>query len=176
MVVDGQTARALLPPQAVWLNADIVPGPNSRKRVAIPADSFLPLCRAPLLGWRPGCLRHAPSPRARARAPAAALPVGPPLARLGCPTPRAPLRPSAASQALRPPAGPPLPLPARPPLPPPRPPSGSPPARVQAGRGVHRRGCPRHGGALCPLQPAGRAGARHIPEIIADTAENIPSH
>uniref|UniRef100_A0A7S3RFS5 Menorin-like domain-containing protein n=2 Tax=Emiliania huxleyi TaxID=2903 RepID=A0A7S3RFS5_EMIHU len=31
--------------QAVWLNADIVPGPNSRKRVAIPADSFLPLCR-----------------------------------------------------------------------------------------------------------------------------------
>uniref|UniRef100_A0A7S2NJM5 Menorin-like domain-containing protein n=1 Tax=Haptolina brevifila TaxID=156173 RepID=A0A7S2NJM5_9EUKA len=31
--------------QAVWLNADILPGPNARSAVAIPARNFVPLCR-----------------------------------------------------------------------------------------------------------------------------------
>jgi len=32
--------------QAVWLNADVVPGPNHRRgHIKIPASSFLPLCR-----------------------------------------------------------------------------------------------------------------------------------
>ena len=50
--------------QAIWLNADILPGPNARKRGAcrVPAYRFLPLCRrycphAVLsLGWRVGPL------------------------------------------------------------------------------------------------------------------------
>ena len=31
--------------QAVWLNADILPGPNARSSVAVPAHVFVPLCR-----------------------------------------------------------------------------------------------------------------------------------
>ncbi len=31
--------------QTVWLNADVLPGPNSRRRPEIPADAFMPLCR-----------------------------------------------------------------------------------------------------------------------------------
>lgn len=44
--------------QAIYLNADVLPGPNCRKRVEIPASSFVPLCRkwCPFaylsLGWR----------------------------------------------------------------------------------------------------------------------------
>jgi len=46
--------------QAVWLNADILPGPNARRAVQIPARVFVPLCRqlcphAVLsLGWQVG--------------------------------------------------------------------------------------------------------------------------
>lgn len=41
------TCSALVPPtQAVWLNADVVAGPNHRRsRIKIPAANFLPLCR-----------------------------------------------------------------------------------------------------------------------------------
>jgi len=31
--------------QAVWLNADILPGPNARSPARVPADTFVPLCR-----------------------------------------------------------------------------------------------------------------------------------
>ena len=46
--------------QAIWLNADVLPGPNARSRLEIPAHTFIPLCRrfcphAVLsLGWRVG--------------------------------------------------------------------------------------------------------------------------
>jgi len=46
--------------QAVWLNADVLPGPNARGKVALPPKLFLPLCRRYCphaflsLGWRVG--------------------------------------------------------------------------------------------------------------------------
>jgi hypothetical protein len=48
--------------QAIWLNADVLPGPNARGACRVPAQSFLPLCRrlcpqAVLsLGWTVGPL------------------------------------------------------------------------------------------------------------------------
>ena len=48
--------------QAIWLNADVLPGPNARGTCRVPAQSFLPLCRrlcpqAVLsLGWTVGPL------------------------------------------------------------------------------------------------------------------------
>ena len=48
--------------QGVWLNADVLPGPNARARCPVPFEHFVPLCRrmcpaAPLsLGWRLGIL------------------------------------------------------------------------------------------------------------------------
>jgi len=48
--------------QGVWLNADVLPGPNARSRCPVPFEQFVPLCRsmcpaAPLsLGWRLGIL------------------------------------------------------------------------------------------------------------------------
>jgi len=46
--------------QAIWLNADVLPGPNARGKVEIAPDTFLPLCRRYCphaflsLGWRVG--------------------------------------------------------------------------------------------------------------------------
>jgi len=46
--------------QAVWLNADVLPGPNARGKVELPPRLFLPLCRRYCphallsLGWRVG--------------------------------------------------------------------------------------------------------------------------
>lgn len=46
--------------QVVWLNADVLPGPNARGEVEIPPTLFLPLCRRYCpqaymsLGWRVG--------------------------------------------------------------------------------------------------------------------------
>ena len=48
--------------QAIWLNADVLPGPNARQACKVPAHTFLPLCRrlcpqAVLsLGWAVGPL------------------------------------------------------------------------------------------------------------------------
>ncbi len=48
--------------QGVWLNADVLPGPNARRKCPVPFDQFVPLCRrmcpqASLsLGWRLGIL------------------------------------------------------------------------------------------------------------------------
>lgn len=48
--------------QGVWLNADVLPGPNARRRSRMPAEEFVPLCRrmcphASLsLGWQLGVI------------------------------------------------------------------------------------------------------------------------
>ena len=48
--------------QGVWLNADVLPGPNARKACPVPFEQFVPLCRsmcphaALSLGWRLGIL------------------------------------------------------------------------------------------------------------------------
>ena len=48
--------------QGVWLNADVMPGPNARRKCPVPFDEFVPLCRrvcpnaALSLGWRLGIL------------------------------------------------------------------------------------------------------------------------